>query len=194
MIDIESDFWKEIFVHLLHRNMVRTDAKPLYASESDKEFEKFAFSHPECSPEITKASSYVTWELFVTPEIKFRLFIQNQIKASLMQKTGNELVKICDAKFPYNPFPEINEFLRNKNSYLVELEHKKEAFIKTQKKLSITSEFIKANLNKKFDEKSKILWSLEIQGNDIKLTLEKNGKKETILLTPENYLEKIQTI
>jgi len=188
MIDIEADFWKEIFVHLLHKNMVRTNAEPLNVSNSEEAFNRFSLANPQYTPEITRSESYVTWELFVTPTIKFRLFIQNQIKASLMQKSGNELVKICDAKFPYNPFPEISEFLANKNNYLVELEHKKEDFAKTQRKLAIASEFIKANLSKKYDEKSNVIWNLELQEKDIKLTLEKDGRKDTQFLTPENFM------
>ena len=113
-------------------------------------------------------------------------------RVCIVQIMDKDFVKICDAKFPYNPFPEISEFLENRNNYLVELEHKKNEFVRTQKKLAITNEFIKANLTSMFDEKSKVLWQTEILEKEIKLTVEKDGNKNTINLTPENYLEQLQ--
>ena len=96
--------------------MVRTDAGKLSLIEAEQTFERFSFAHPEIKADYSINSdlegkpSFATWEVTVTPEIKFRLFIQNQIKASLLQRRGGEYIKIADAKFPYNPFSEISEF------------------------------------------------------------------------------------
>ena len=119
--DSEADFWKEHFVHLQHKNMVRTNAQPLHMAECKAEFEAFTASHPDAKISCEYFPSYCTFEVSLTSAIKLRLFIQNSIKGSIMQKAGGDYVKICDAKFPYNPLPEISEFLAKLPDYLTEL-------------------------------------------------------------------------
>ena len=45
--DTEADFWKEHFVHLQHKNMVRANALPLHMADCKAEFEAFTASHPD---------------------------------------------------------------------------------------------------------------------------------------------------
>jgi len=192
--DVESDFWKEIFVHLQHKNMIRIGAERLYVQDCDKAFERFALAHPDIQTEITRSENYATWEIFISDTVKLRLFLQNQIKGSLLQKSGGDLVKICDAKFPNNPFPEIEEFLSHRNEYLVELHSKLENSIRVTKKQKLTGEFIKAHLKKKFDNQKEIIWTLEPEKNDFKLTLQKGKDSKTITVSCKNYIEEISAL
>lgn len=193
MNDLEADFWKEHFVHLLHKNMIRTDAKILTLEEIPHVFENFSLQHPEYQIEFHIEKTYATWEVFVTKSIKLRLFIQNQIKASLLQKNGNDFIKIADAKFPYNPFYEISEFLSNKDKFDVELSQKKEENSKKQRKMQIAKEFIKANLKEKYKNNSEILWTLKDDENEkIRLILQKDNKSQEIILSLENFLSEIE--
>lgn len=185
--DVESDFWKEIFVHLLHKNMVRVNASPLKMEQCKAVFEEFEKNHPDCKPDVSFSSSYVTWELFVSQSIKLRLFIQNQIKASIMQKDGNDYVKVCDAKFPNNPFPEIEEFVQNRQKYLKELEEKKGLNQRTQMQDKILYEFIKAHLIRKFKNDKETVWSLEIKNRDFILHLQKDKEIKDFVLSCDNY-------
>lgn len=193
MNDLEADFWKEHFVHLLHKNMIRTDAKILTLEEIPQVFENFSLQHPEYQIEFHIEKTYATWEVFVTKSIKLRLFIQNQIKASLLQKNGNDFIKIADAKFPYNPFYEISEFLSNKDKFDVELSQKKEENSKKQRKMQIAKEFIKANLKGKYKNNPEIFWTLKDDENEkIKLILQKDNKSQEIILSLENFLSEIE--
>lgn len=193
MNDLEADFWKEHFVHLLHKNMIRTNAKILTLEEIPQVFENFSLQHPEYQIEFHIEKTYATWEVFVTKSIKLRLFIQNQIKASLLQKNGNDFIKIADAKFPYNPFYEISEFLSNKDKFDVELSQKKEENSKKQRKMQIAKEFIKANLKEKYKNNPEIFWTLKDDENEkIKLILQKDNKSQEIILSLENFLSEIE--
>lgn len=195
-LDIEADFWKNQFVHLLHKNMVRTNAKTLTFCNAQNAFDRFAYAHPEYKVEIQNSASYVTWETFVTPTIKLRLFIQNQIKATLLQKNGGDLVKIADTKFPYDPFPEIGEFLSNKNGLQIELEHLLLEGERKQRKLKLAGEFIKAFLNKKFQNQNHTIWSLEPDPacNFFTLTLTTGKEEKKLQLTPENFQQILQNL
>ena len=142
--DTEADFWKEHFVHLQHKNMVRTNALPLHMADCKAEFEAFTASHPDAKISCEYFPSYCTFEVTLTTTIKLRLFIQNNIKASLMQKCGPEYIKICDAKFPYNPLPEISEFLAGLPNYLAELSQSLEKKSRSNRRQNLAQEFIKA--------------------------------------------------
>lgn len=186
--NVESDFWKEIFVHMQHKNMMRQNATKLTMQNAQEEFEHFELYHPEIKTEITNAGSYVTWEIFVTNNIKLRLFIQSQIKASFLIKENGDLTKIADAKFPNNPFPEILEMLKNKNVYERELHQKTEEAIKISKKQKLIAEFIKANLKKKYENQTDVMWNLEIRKEDFLLKLTVAGDTKEILLKDCDYL------
>lgn len=143
-IDNEADFWKEHFVHLQHKNMVRTNAGPLRLDECKDAFEEFSALHPEARINSEFFSSYCTFEITLTSTIKLRLFVQNNIKASIMQKCGAEYIKICDAKFSHNPLPEISEFLLKLPDYLKELEQSLENKARSERRQKLVLEFIKA--------------------------------------------------
>ena len=142
--DTEADFWKEHFVHLQHKNMVRTNALPLHMADCKAEFEAFTASHPDAKISCEYFPSYCTFEVTLTTTIKLRLFIQHNIIASLMQKCGPEYIKICDAKFPYNPLPEISEFLAGLPNYLAELSQSLEKKSRSNRRQKLAQEFIKA--------------------------------------------------
>lgn len=191
--DIESDFWKDIFVHMQHKNMVRTDGNIMSVSEAPKIFERFSLSHPEFNPEVTITSSYATWELFLTDNIKLRLYIQNGIKASLLQKNGEDLVKIADAKFRVNPFPEIEEIIKTSHTLNQELNKNIEENIKYKKQQKLTSEFIKAILKTKLNGKN-IIWNLNICQKDFKLEIQKNSDTKSFDIHLHNYKNDLDSI
>lgn len=192
--DVEADFWKEIFVHMQHKNMVRVGAERLSLSDCEQAFSRFNIAHPDIQAEITDSSSYKTWEIFISDTIKLRLFIQTQIKGTLLQRNGGDLVKIADAKFPNNPFPEIEEFLSKRNDYLKELHYKLENSVRMEKVQKLTGEFIKANLKKHFAEKKDTIWTLEPEGQDFKLTLQTGKESKTISLSCNDYRNQIKEL
>lgn len=208
--DVESDYWKEIFVHIQHKNMMRSavaegpegqaddqrfDDK-LTVKNATSQFDIFSRRNPKISPIVEGSSSYFTWEVFVTPTIKVRLFIQNQIKCSLMQNINGDFTKIADAKFPNNPFPELEEFLGNCEQYKKELSEVKEKSIRNAKQQKIAGEFIKAYAGKKLGEK---VWYLDPakaneEGDFILTIARSNGDNEKLPLTIENFVEKISKL
>lgn len=192
--DVESDFWKEIFVHLQHKNMVRSGAERLLLGDVSEVFQKFSLAHPELQPQSQVNESSASWEIFITSTIKLRLFIQSGIKASLLQKKGADFVKIADAKFPYNPFPEISELLSNRNSYEREIFRLKEADEKSERKNKLAAEFIKAYAAEKFANHVSS-WNLEEKnGSFVLQVLLSNGDEKLINLTAEDFTQKIDTV
>lgn len=191
--DIEADFWKDIFVHMQHKNMVRTNAENLSFQNAQKEFERFQKIHPEIHAEIEQSSNYVTWEIFLTDTIKLRLFIQSQIKCTLLQKNNGDLVKIADGKFPYNPFMEIEEFLKNRNSYEIDLKKEIDEHSKFMMLQKITGEFIKALLKEKFDNTNTI-WHLEFTKRDYNLVIQTNEDEKRIPISFKNFKSDISKI
>ena len=185
--DTEADFWKEVFVHLQHKNMVRTNAQPLHMQDCKQEFEAFTASHPDAKIFCEYFPSYCTFEVSLTASIKLRLFIQNNIKASILQKAAQEYIKICDAKFPYNPLPEIHEFLEKLPAYLTELEQSLEKKSRSLRRQKLASEFIKAYAS------SHLKGAYEITINDDETyTLTLPSSSINIQLTEENFIQKIK--
>lgn len=192
--DVESDFWKEIFVHLQHKNMVRSGAERLLLGDVSEVFQKFSLAHPELQPQSQVSGSSASWEIFITSTIKLRLFIQSGIKASLLQKKGTDFVKIADAKFPYNPFPEISELLSNRNSYEREIFRLKEADEKSERKNKLAAEFIKAYAAEKFANRVSS-WNLEEKKDGFLLhVLLPAGNEQKIELTAKDFTQKIDTV
>lgn len=187
--DTEADFWKEHFVHLQHKNMVRANALPLHMADCKAEFEAFTASHPDAKISCEYFPSYCTFEVTLTTTIKLRLFIQNNIKASLMQKCGPEYIKICDAKFPYNPLPEISEFLAGLPNYLAELSQSLEKRSRSNRRQKLAQEFIKAYASAHLKQ------AFTIKPNEdgtFNLTL--SAKSINIQITEDDFMQKIAEI
>lgn len=187
--DTEADFWKEHFVHLQHKNMVRANAQPLHMADCKAEFEAFTASHPDAKLSCEYFPSYCTFEVTLTTTIKLRLFIQNNIKASLMQKCGPEYIKICDAKFPYNPLPEISEFLAGLPNYLAELSQSLEKKSRSNRRQKLAQEFIKAYASAHLKQ------AFTINPNEdgtFNLTLP--AKSINIQITEDDFMQKIAEI
>ena len=188
-IDNEADFWKEHFVHLQHKNMVRTNAQSLHMADCKAEFEAFTASHSEAKISCEYFPSYCTFEVSLTSTIKLRLFIQNNIKASMLQKCGPEYIKICDAKFTYNPLPEISEFLAELPNYLAELSQSLEKKSRSNRRQKLVLEFIKAYASAHLKQ------AFTINPNEdgtFNLTLPANSIN--IQITEDDFMQKIAEI
>ena len=185
--DTEADFWKEVFVHLQHKNMVRTNAQPLRMQDCKQEFEAFTASHPDAKIFCEYFPSYCTFEVSLTASIKLRLFIQNNIKASILQKNAQEYIKICDAKFPYNPLPEIHEFLEKLPAYLTELEQSLEKKSRSLRRQKLALEFLKAYANTHLNKAHEVVLN---EDGTFLLLLPANNIN--IQLTEENFIQKIK--
>lgn len=192
--DIEADFWKDVFVHMQHKNMVSTTSGPLSISDCNDVFKSIQERHKDLKIEITNAASYITWETFISDEIKLRLFIQNGIKATLLQKNNGDLIKIADAKFPYNPFPQIEELFETREKLLQKLEEEKKDSVYKNRQLQIAMEFIKAYAAQKFDEIPDVLWKLDFEGSSIILILLHGRDEKRIPLTIKNFKSEIDSI
>lgn len=186
--DSEADFWKELFVHLQHKNMVRTNAEPLRLENCKAAFEEFAATHTAVHITTEFSGSYCTFEVTLSATIKLRLFIQNTIKGSLMQKHGSEYVKLCDAKFPYNPLPEIDEFLARLPDYLKDLEQSLENKSRSLRRQKLALEFIKAYAGAHLPENEP--WKLEPAG-DGTFTLTLLNTNRTITLSDQDFSQKV---
>ena len=184
--DTEADFWKEHFVHLQHKNMVRTNAQPLRMADCKKEFDAFTASHPDAKVSCEYFPSYCTFEVTLTTTIKLRLFIQNNIKASIMQKCGPEYIKICDAKFPYNPLPEIDEFLLKLPDYLKDLGKSLENKSRSLRRQKIALEFIKAYAATHLKQ----VFTLNVNEDGTFLLILPESSKN-IQITEDNFMQKI---
>lgn len=185
-IDSEADFWKELFVHLQHKNMVRTNARPLRLENCKAAFEEFAGLHPEANITTEYSGSYCTFEVTLTTNIKLRLYIQSAIKGSLLQKNGSDYVKLCDAKFPYNPLPEIEEFLRRLPDYLKDLETFIEKESRTYRRQKLALEFIKAYAKVHLNEAHEITVN-----EDGTFNLNLLAKGINIQISEDNFVSKI---
>lgn len=192
--DVEGDFWKDIFVHIQHKNMVRTNVEKLTLENAEEAFDAFARKFPEINVNISKYSSYTTWETFITSDVKLRLFIQNQIKASLMKGQNDDWVKIADAKFPYNPFPEIEEMVNNREKYSKALAELKIEKLQNNKKMKIAGEFIKAYLQNKFPAGCGITWKLNPSENLYVLNINTGKKESSIELTCDDFKNQIDIL
>ncbi len=193
--DKESDFWKEKLNDIQHKNMTRPGAERLVFSDVISEIQKFEDSHPGLSARTTDNTSYITWEIPVTSNVKLRVFFQSQIKVSLMQVSGGDPVKICDAKFPYNPFPEIDAFVKQIPGFQKELDELLKADMKLSKKQKIAGEFIKAYVQEKIPSE-KYIWQVvpENESFFLKLTDAKTSEERKLKLSLENFRQEIEDL
>ena len=149
--DIESDFWKEQISAMQKNNLLRKDSDKLYMSDCEEKFEEFKLLHPELVIESTCGANYCSLEFFVTQDIKLRLFVQNQTKITFLQRTDDDLIKIADAKFPNNPFKDIEDFLLHRKDLTEQLLQLKETKQIIQKQQNFAAFFIEAYLDKKLE-------------------------------------------
>lgn len=189
--DIESDYWKDIFRHLQHRNMSRIQAERLSFQDAMPEIQQFVEKHREINFLVENQGSYITFEAPVTQTINVRLFIQNQIKASLMQKNGNDFVKIADCKFFNNPFPEIELLLENRERYEQELLKEKGSKASESAKSKITCELIKALLIKKFGKEG---WSVVSCGDNFKIDITINSEKKQLSVSENDFVDEVKKL
>lgn len=191
--DIESDFWKEILRHLQHRNMSRIEARRLPLSDAMNEIENFRKRHPDIIFRVEDKKSYITWETEITETIKFRLFIQNQIKASLLQETAGEWTKIADAKFPNNPFPEVELLLSNREKYVAGLQNEKKIGRVDEIQTKISIELIKAVLMKKFRKDTSSV-AVKIEENCYRAEVLSEGERCSFSFSKENLPEELSVL
>lgn len=193
--DIESDFWKEKLNDIQHKNMTRPGAERLVFSDVTSEIKKFEDTHPGLAARTTDNTTYKTWEIPVTSKVRLRIFFQSQIKVSLMEVSGGDPVKICDAKFPYNPFPEIDVFVNQISQYRKELDELMKEHMKISKKQMISGEFIKAYVQAKISGE-KYIWQVlpENECFFLKLTDIKTSEERTVKLSMENFRLEIEDI
>lgn len=191
--DIESDFWKEILRHLQHRNMSRIEARRLPLSDAMNEIENFRKRHPDIIFRVEDKKSYITWETEITETIKFRLFIQNQIKASLLQENAGEWTKIADAKFLNNPFPEVELLLSNREKYVAGLQNEKKIGRVDEIQAKISIELIKAVLMKKFRKDISSV-AVKIEENCYRAEVLSEGERRSFSFSKENLLEELSVL
>ena len=168
--DIESDFWKEQISAMQKNNLLRKDSDRLFMSECEKKFEEFKLLHPELVVETTCSANHCSLEFFVTQDVKLRLFVQNQTKLSFLQRSDGDLIKIADAKFPNNPFKEIEDFLLHRKDLTEQLLQLKETKQIIQKQQNFAAFFIEAYLDKKLGE----IFQWKIQKNRQNLSIQIN--------------------
>ena len=188
-IDNEADFWKELFVHLQHKNMVRTNALALRLENCKAAFDEFAAAHPDAQITTEYSTSFCTFEVVLTQSVKLRLYIQSAIKGSLMQKNGTDYIKLCDAKFPYNPLPEIDEFLIHLPEYLKELEQSLENKSRTYRRQKLALEFIKAYATTRLKQAFTLT-----PNDDASFTLTLPANNINIQITENNFMQKINEL
>lgn len=189
--DVEADFWKEILVTMQQKNMVRQNAQSLYFDGAEKAFNDFSKNNPDVKSSFEMASSYATVEMEISATIKLRLFIQSQIKGTLLQQNGKDYIKIADAKFPNDPFPEISDFFSRKNFYLEQLSKITSDSIQNNKKQQIAGEFLKAYLSKKNPDTN---WNIETVKDGFILNTTKNGEQIQKHIETDNIISGIDEI
>ena len=106
-----------------------------------------------------------------------------------MQKAGGDYVKICDAKFPYNPLPEISEFLQKLPDYLKELQESLENKSRSHRRQKLALEFIKAYATTHLKQAFTIT-----KNENGTFTLTLPASSINIQLTEDDFVEKIQKI
>lgn len=190
--DTESDFWKSKMNEFQHSNMTRPGAERLDFSEVPVKIKEFESAHPALCAKATDNGTYITWEIPVTSSVKLRVFFQSQIKVSLMENTSGDPVKICDTKCFYDPFPEIETFVKNIPVFKTELDELLKTHMQLSKRQKIAGEFIKAFVQAKIPA-DKYLWRLdpEKEGFCLVLTDAKTLEEKKVFLSCEDFRSEI---
>ena len=189
---LENDFWKNILVKMQQENMKKTCSQRFDVQNAEKEFESFQKKHPLTKADIQKDNSSLIWEIFITKTVKLRVFVQNQTKLSFVQEKNNSKTKIADAKFPNNPFEEIELLLQNKDSYETQLERDKLQLIHQKKQQKVTGELIKALLMKKF-KNTQIIWDVYPKDTEnFTLIIKNKGNELEKNISMKNFVSDIK--
>ena len=104
MTQTEEDFWKDIFIHLQHKNMMRIAGEKITLENCQKEFDRFSLIHTEIEVFVNKEEDFKSFEFFISPKLKFRLYIKEQVKASLLEKNGKLIENLTGSFVTYLPF------------------------------------------------------------------------------------------
>ena len=193
MTEETGDFWRTKFAALQQKNMTATGRSRLTVQNIREEASVFSEKFPSLPVSVTENGSGMEFEAELSSELKIRLFVQNQVKGSILQKTEAGFVKLGDAKFWTNPFPELEDFVNHFNEYQTELEEwsaGRQKFLKMQK---LTGEMIKALLKKKLDGKG-LVWFLEPTDSAFILSIEKSGQKQTYNLSMTRFAQEINEL
>ena len=179
MTEETGDFWRTKFAALQQKNMTATGRIRLTVQNIREEAAAFSEKFPSVRVSVSENGSGMEFEAELSFELKIRLFVQNQVKGSILQKTDAGFVKLGDAKFWTNPFPELEESSTGRQK-----------FLKMQK---LTGEMIKSILKKKLDGKG-LVWFLEPTDSAFILTIETAGQKQTYNLSMTRFAQEINEL
>lgn len=190
---MENDFWKEKLNYYQQMNMTKKEHSFLHMDEAVDKINEFTKKFPSVQTELNQSNSYITWEAYISSSVKLRFYIQSQIKISFMQKIDGVFTKVADAKFPYDPFAEIEDLFTNLDSIVNEFDSSKVNEQQLQKQQKITYEFIKANLSQKLNKS--IIYHIECRQKDFLLVMENyNGAEKSVSLTADNFRQIINNL
>lgn len=188
-----SDFWREKFAALQQMNMKSSGRGALLPQNVQAEADAFSFRHGGVRCVVTQNTSSADWEILFSPELKIRLFVQNQTKGSILQKNGAGFIKLGDAKFFSNPVPELDYFAEHFDSFCVEYEEAAGLAARLEKMQALTAEFIKALLMKKLDG-AKSRWTLLPSGENFTLITELNGVKTEHFISSGSFYADVEAL
>ena len=193
MTEETGDFWRTKFAVLQQKNMTAVGRDRLTIQNIREEAAAFSERFPSVPVSVTKNGSGMEFEAELSFELKIRLFVQNQVKGSILQRTEAGFIKLGDAKFWTNPFPELDDFVNHFDEYQAELEEwsaGRQKFLKMQR---LTGEMIKSILKKKLDGKG-VVWFLEPTDSAFILTTENAGNKQTHSLSMSCFAQEINEL
>lgn len=193
MTEETGDFWRTKFAVLQQKNMTAVGRDRLTIQNIREEAAAFSERFPSVPVSVTENSSGMEFEAELSFELKIRLFVQNQVKGAILQRTDAGFVKLGDAKFWTNPFPELDDFVNHFDEYQAELEEwsaGRQKFLKMQR---LTGEMIKSILKKKLDGKG-VVWFLEPTDSAFILTTENAGNKQTHSLSMSCFVQEINEL
>ena len=193
MTEEAGDFWRTKFAALQQKNMTATGRIRLTVQNIREEAAAFSEKFPSVPISLSENGSGMEFEAELSSELKIRLFVQNQVKGSILQRTEAGFIKLGDAKFWTNPFPELDDFVNHFDEYQAELEEwsaGRQKFLKMQR---LTGEMIKSILRKKLDGKG-VVWFLEPTDSAFILTTENAGNKQTYNLSMSRFVQEINEL
>ena len=188
----EGDFWKEKLV-LMQRQNMRLSGGTLNLSDASKKITELKIAFPKLETTDSSTENYISCDFTVFSTLKVRLFIQNQTKITFLGKTTSGWEKLCDAKFPNDPFPLLAHFFSHRAQYEEELKNVLQNQRRFEKQQKITGEMIKALLKRSLDGKG-LLWHLEPKESDFSLIIEENHEKKEFTISFKNFSNDIKKL